>query len=169
MKMRYFIVTFILLLSMQGCSQNSASDFVDKVTSDFSRSSYFIIIRIKFPDGVTESLIENDDLYYFFHKTEGYDEARYKEEISNLIKTDHELNVSETDFSKFGFIKLARLSKLDEEAKMGKDFIVNKYFKNRVIVNGVTFNERNALIKLLFDWNIASKIDDETGYLIIEK
>lgn len=168
MKMKFYIITFVILVSMQDCSQNRHSHFVDKITSDFSRGSYYIVVNVKLSGVVTTSLIENDDLYYFFHKTKGYDEARYKNEVRNIFKKELMLNVAETDFSKFGFIKVVRIPKLDEEAKKGKDFIVGKYFNNHVIVNGVKGNERNALIKLLFDWNVPSKIDDETGYLVIE-
>lgn len=166
--MRFFIETFIILLSMLACSQSSKSGFVDKVTNDFSRNSYFIFLNVRLPEGITTSLIENDDLYYFFHKTKGYDEAKYKEDVGVIINKSKALSVAETDFSKFGFTRLVSIPKFKVEAKKGKDFIMGKYFKDHVIIDGIMEKERNALIRLLFDWNIPSKIDDETGYLIIE-
>lgn len=166
--MRFFSVTIITLLSMQACSQKRDSGFIAKITDDFSRNSYFIVLDVSLPAGITTSLIENDDLYYYFYKTKGYNENRYKEEIRMIIKKNKVLTVTNVYFSKFGFSKVENLQKLNDDAKKGKGFIMGKYFKNYIIKDGVTKNERNVLIKMLFDWNIPSKIDDESGYLIIE-
>lgn len=167
--MRFLVIFTIILLSMQACSQRSNDNFVDKIANDFSRNSYFIVLSVKLSEGITICLVENDELFYYFNKTKGYDESKYKKEVGAIIRENKILSITEADFSNFGFNKIVKTSKFDEEVKKGKDFIVGKYFKNRVIVDGVSDNERNTLIKLLFDWGITSRIDDETGYLIIDK
>ena len=167
--MRFLIIFTIILLSMQACSQRSNDNFVDKIANDFSRNSYFIVLNAKLSEGIITCVIENDDLFYYFNKTKGYDESKYKKEVGTIIRENKILSITETDFSNFGFSKIVKNSKLDDGVKKGKDFIVGKYFKNRVIVDGVSDDERNILIKLLFDWGITSRIDDETGYLIIDK
>lgn len=167
--MRYFLFYTVILLSMQACSQKGNDNFSDKITNDFSRNSYFIVLNVRLPEGIVQTLIENDELFYYFNKTKGYDKSKYKEVVQSIIKQSQVLNIPETDFSPFGFIKIIKVPKLNEEIEKGKGFILAKYFKNGVIVDGVSDDERNTLIKLLFDWNIPSKIDNETGYLIIDK
>ena len=167
--MRFFIVIAITTLSMQACSQRGSDSFIRKIINDFSRNSYFIVLNAELAEGTITSLIENDDLFYYFNQTKGYDEATYKKEAEIIISKNRALKITSADFVKFGFIKVENIPMFDKEIEKGKEFILNKYFKNRVIVDDVSNDKKNFLIKELFDWGIPSRIDDETGYLIISK
>lgn len=167
--MKIFIIIAMTTLSMQSCSQSNSNSFVSKVINDFSRNSYFIILNTELSEGINISLIENDDLFYYFNQTKGYNEETYKKEIEIIMRERRVLKITDADFAKFEFIKVKSIPMLNKEAKKGKEFIVNKYFKNRVIVDNVSDDQKNFLIKMLFDWSVASRIDDETGYLIIDK
>lgn len=167
--MKYLIVVIILSMSISACSQKSDNTFVNKIVNDFSRNSYFLIINVSLPKGKVKSIIENDDLFYFFSKLKNYNEHQYKEHAANIISSNQLLTISEDDFSKFGFAKLVNVNSIQNDAIKGKDFILNKYFKDGVIIGKRSDEERNFLIELLFKWDIASRIDDETGYLVIEK
>ncbi len=167
--MRFFITIAIIFLSMGSCSQRDNSEFVNKIANDFSRNSYFIVLNVKMPKEEVTSIIENDDLYYFFHKTRGYNESKYKKDIIHIIRESKKLNITETYFFNFGFIRINNQSKIYDEIKKGKDFIIGKYFRNHVIIDGLSDEDRGVLIKFLFDWGIASRIDDETGYLVLTR
>ena len=68
MKLIIFVLSFSVLF---GCGQSNKQhvddNFFNKITNDFSRNSYFILLRADLPDTTSEYLIENDDLFFFFH------------------------------------------------------------------------------------------------------
>ena len=43
---------------------------------------------------------------------------------------------------------------------------MQKYFNNRVLKDGISVEDKNSILAALFQLKIASKIDDESGYLI---
>jgi hypothetical protein len=165
--MRHLITALMLILAVQSCGQQTNTAFFDKVSTDFSRHSAFIAIQVRLPNGVISALIENDELYHFFTETKGYDKSKYLEEIRNTLISKKPIPVSDTDFGKYDFVKVDPVQDLQKEFKQGKVFILNKYFRDNVIVEGLSAEKKNALVNQLFNWNIATRIDDESGYLVI--
>jgi hypothetical protein len=71
---------------------------------------------------------------------------------------------------KFNFIKVQSSKKIDNNFKKGLNNFIKNYFNNgNVLKNKVTDEEQNYIVKLLFENEIATFIDDETGYLLIKK
>lgn len=143
--------------------------FLDKVLNDYSRDSYFIVLKTATANRTTESLIDNDDLYFYFHEKKGFDKKAYKDFMSSFINQAKVLEVNKSDYEKYGFIEIKKNESIDTDAKKGKDFFLNKYFKNQVIVDDITKEKRDCIIKVLYDWQITTKIDDESGYLVMSK
>lgn len=166
--MRNLLTALVVILTTQSCGQQSDPVFITKVTGDFSRNSVFIAVQVTLANESISSVIENDDLYYYFHKTKGYNEATYKHEIIKILKSKKAVPVTSADFVKYGFRQVNEMKDLQEEARKGKSLLLNKYFKDNVLVKGVKKETRDVLISLLFEWNIASRIDDESGYLVID-
>lgn len=167
--MKYIILSMFLLTTLVSCGQKKDKMFLDKVLNDYSRDSYFIILKTSTANQTTTSLIDNDDLFFYFHERKGFDQNAYKDFMSSFINEGKVLEVNIADYKKYGFIEIKSDRSIDADAKKGKDFFLNKYFKNRVIIDGINDEKRNYIIKVLYDWQIASKIDDETGYLIMSK
>jgi hypothetical protein len=162
-----FIAVSVTLLSMQACNQIKHEAFITKIMSDFSSNSSFVVLNVKLPGGMSTSIIENDDLFYYFYKAKGYDESKYQSEIGSIIKQEKYLDMTNADFLTFGFTKVIVPRKIIADARKGKDMVLNKYFKNHVIKDEVTDDEKGALIRLLFDWSIPTSIDTKSGYLVI--
>ncbi|GHN02379.1 hypothetical protein WSM22_38680 [Cytophagales bacterium WSM2-2] len=140
------------------------STFIDKITSDFRRNSFFI--SVKAIDG-TNYVIENDDLYYFLQKQKSIGKEQYRKEIKEKLIKGSSIEISNPNSN---FIKVVNVSTVEASAKKGIDEFIKTYFnKGKVLKAGITNNERTAIIQKLFVWEIASKIDDETGYLVISR
>jgi hypothetical protein len=167
--MKVFILIISLLTTLVSCGQKKDKMYTDKVLNDFSRNSYFIVLKTVTEMGTALKLIDNDDLYFYFHEKKGLNKEGYKKFVYSFLNEDKELELTNNDLKKYGFIEVRHDKVVDTDAKKGKDFFLKKYFKNQVIIDGVSEEKKNYIIKVLYDWQIASKIDDETGYLVIAK
>ena len=167
--MKSIILSICLLTTIISCGQKKDKMFLDKVLNDYSRDSYFIVLKTKTANRTATSLIDNDDLYFYFHEKKGFEKRAYKEFIASFINQAKVLELSKGDYEKYGFNEIKNDQSIAADAKKGKDFFLNKYFKNQVIVDGITKEKRNYLIKVLYDWQVATKIDDESGYLVVSK
>jgi hypothetical protein len=52
-------------------------------------------------------------------------------------------------------------------ARDGVENFIKTYFEGRVLKDDIADNERFAIISQLYNFNVTSKIDDETGYLVL--
>ena len=153
-------------MHLTSCSQKKDNAFVEKIISDYSRSSYYILINIESMGKTYPYLIENDDLFYYYHQQKGYNEKQYQEFIKPLINEEKPITVVTADINKYNFTVVDPNNTISEEIKKGKKYLLQKYFENRVLKDGTSIADRNNIISALFNWNIASRIDDESGYLI---
>ena len=153
-------------MHLTSCSQKKDNAFVEKIISDYSRSSYYILINIESMRKTYPYLIENDDLFYYYHQQKGYNEKQYQEFIKPLINEEKPITVVTADINKYNFTVVDANNTISEEIKKGKKYLLQKYFENRVLKDGTSIADRNNIISALFNWNIASRIDDESGYLI---
>lgn len=165
--MKLHILIVLLFTTLISCGQKKDAMFLDKILNDYSRNSYFIVVKTATGNRSALSLIDNDDLYFYVHEKKGLEKEAYKKFILPFLNENESLGLTKSDFKKYGFAEIKAIPAIDADAKKGKAFFLNKYFKNKVIIDGITNEKKNYIIKILYDWGIASKIDDETGYLII--
>lgn len=65
---------------------------------------------------------------------------------------------------------IPKISSVEANAKKGADEFIKIYFDNgKTLKDGIIVDERTAIIQKLFEWEISSKIDDETGYLVMSR
>jgi hypothetical protein len=166
---RLFILKLIILINLAGCSQKENTMFLNKIVNDFSRNSYFILINISTSNQVSKCLIENNNLFFYFHQTKGLTKEEYKKYIISILNNNTILSITSDDKKKYGFISINSSAVITETAKRGKTFFLNRYFNDRVLKNGIAEDEKFNIINVLYNWQIASKLDDETGYLFIDK
>lgn len=157
-----------MLITLTGCSQNENSMFLDKILNDFSRNSYFVLINVTSSKGMSLFAIENDDLFYYFHQTKKVTEDEYKKKLLVLLTSKQSLNLDDEEIKKYGFIEVVQNMVIKEISERGKKIFFNKYFTNCLLKEEIANIDKPYIIKVLYDWNIASRIDDETGYLMID-
>ncbi len=156
-----FITGFVSILQLADTSQI----FYSKITSDFTRHSYYLSFTASFTDYQGPVIIENDDLYSFFNRDGTLTRETYQNEIvQRLVKNDFKF---EMKFPNKGFVKVVSLAKVTKSVSKGKERFIKTYFKNNVIRKNLSEDERSAVISNLFAFQIASKMEDETGILVI--
>lgn len=160
----------ILALILSSCTMNKDTSFYQKVINDFDRYSYFISIEVHSEKYNGKFIIENDDLYSYLQQTQKIDREKYKAIIKEKLINHSSLELSNSTQSQSNFIKVPEIESVNANAKKGTDEFIKIYFDNgKVLKDGITDDERTAVIQKLFEWEVASKIDDETGYLILNK
>lgn len=157
---------FFLLLLLNSCmvSKGTQGAFIDKVLTDFERYSYYI----SFPMTNGERyIIENDDFFYYMQKQNAVDKEQYQKEIKEKLIKGSSIDILNPNSN---FIKVPNVPSVETNVKKGIDEFIKTYFDNdKTLKDGITDDERTAIIQKLFEWKVASKIDDETGYLVISR
>jgi hypothetical protein len=87
-----------------------------------------------------------------------------------LNKLIDQSSINITDSLTSSFIKVESVTSVNANAQKGADEFILTYFDNgKVLKDGIKKEERTAIIQKLFEWEIPSRIDDETGYLVISR
>jgi len=158
----------VLLLLLQSCAMEN-DKFIKKIISDFDRYSFFVSIEVESPIYSGKAIIENNDLYHYYNQTQNIDKKKYQDVIYRILRTKLTLNVKNEDFTQFNFLIVPNDTTVIANAQKGVDNFINTYFEERMLKDDITDNERHAIISQLYNFNIASKIDCETGYLVLYK
>lgn len=153
---------FLLILNSCMLNKGRQETFLDKVTKDFDRYSYYICLKSMNGENY---IIENDDFYYYLQNQTGINKEQYQKEVRAKLNDSKTFEIIDPDSN---FIKVPKVPRVEANADKGVDEFIKIYFDNgRTLKDDVTDDERTVIIQKLFDWKIGSKIDDETGYLVI--
>lgn len=165
--MRHLI---ILLFLMQSGITVDNDWFIKKVISDFhSRYTSFILLEVESEGYKGEVVIENDDLYYYYNQTKGFDQKEYQNIIYQILREKSPVKINKEDFDRFNFLKVPNDPAVIANAKMGVKHFIKTYFdKRKVSKDNITEDQRRAIISQLYKFNVLSWIDCETGYLLID-
>lgn len=156
---------FALLLT--SCMKNDTT-FYNRIVDDFRDDSYFVVLEIKNSIYKGKIIIENDELFHYLSQIQKIDKEKYKEIIKEKLVNHSSLEINSS--TKLNYIEVKEIQAVNNNAKNGIDGFIKIYFDNeKVLKDGITDDERTAIIQKLFEWEIATKIDDETGYLILSK
>jgi hypothetical protein len=155
-------VLFIILLNLSFIILKSQPSFYDRVTSDFNRHSYFLLLK-------TEDnkcyIIENARLYFLLHDIKGYTKEQYINEIKSLLINKKKFNLLNLNSE---FSQVPDIIEVIENYKKGLSEFIYIYFNdNFILKDSISDDEKLLIIKILFENGILTKIDCETGYLII--
>jgi len=155
---------FLLLLNSCMVSKGTQNTFIDKVLTDFERYSYYVSFSMTNGE---RYIIENDDLFYYLQKQNTFSREQYKKEIKEKLINGSSIEIKNLNSN---FIKVSNVPSVEANAEKGLDEFIKIYFDNsKTLKDGIADDERTAIIQKLFKWEIASKIDDETGYLVISR
>ena len=145
------------------------STFVNKILNNFSRNSYFIVIKVKSEKNVELYLVTNYDLFFYFKQTRGFAEKEYKKYMTLFLFENYSLNITNQQLKKYKFEKFEFDKAVIENSKRGKEYFLRRYFNNYTIKTGVSPAEKLNIIKVLYEWHLPSRIDDESGFLVINE
>ena len=162
----FFIIIIILENPFISCT-NAHSSFYNKILNDYDTTSYFIAVDIKSPFYKGRTIIENNNLYQYLHKTKGYDKEKYIYFMKSTLRHHRALKIADKDIIDWKFMKVSDLESVILIANHGRDNFIAHYFNGIVLNYGVTEKEQNAVINQLFYWEIPAKFDKVTGDLII--
>jgi hypothetical protein len=158
----------LLMILLSSCMHNDTV-FYDKLVNDFDRYSWFITIEIKSSEYNGQVIIENDDLFNYLNQTQKLDKEKYKQIIKGKLENNQSIEIEKASLTKWNFIKVPTIKSVNQNAKNGVDEFIKIYFDGKVLKDGIADDERTVIIQKLFEWKIPSKIDDETGYLILSR
>ena len=161
-----FILFLILKNPFISCT-NPNSSFYNKILNDFDTTSYFIALDIKSPYYKGRTIIENNNLYMYLHKSKGFDKEKYINFMKSTLMHHRTLKIEDKDIVMQKFIKVDVVESVIFNTNQGSDNFIAKYFNGTVLNFGLTEKEQNAIINQLFFWDIPAKIEKLTGELII--
>ena len=163
----YGIAGLIFMILIIISCKNPNSSFYNKVLNDFDTTSYFIAIDIKSPFYKGRTIIENNNLYMYLHKTKGFDKGKYIYFMKRTLMHHRAIKITDKDIKVWKFIKVTELESVIYVADRGMNNFVANYFNGTVLNFGITYKEQNAIINQLFYWEIPAKNDKLTGELMI--
>jgi hypothetical protein len=166
--MNYLFVLLINLIQPD-------APFYDIVTRKTNRCYVVINIHSKgFYDGT--AFVPNNLLFQYFREKVGYDEMQYKKFIIPTLRDERIITVDSTDFKQFEFEKVVVAKEVQIWQQRGAKEFLDYYFtkvtevKNlSICLKTLSIAEISTIVKVLFDWQIACVLDDETGYLLIAR
>lgn len=165
---KYLFIIILMFVSLTVSCQKKSCLFFDKILNDFSRNSSFVLVKVGLQNKGIDYLIENDDLFYFFNQAKGLNRTQYQKLMMSILQSNQSINISRNDISKFGFLKVIANAHVRARFSKGKDSFVKYYFKEKVLKEGFTDEVKNNIVQALFYWQIVTKIDGESGVLIID-
>src|ERR1700737_3693336 len=83
--MKQFLFLILTNAFLKGYGQTSDSAFLTKVSTDFSRNSYFISFKVITNGKPLSVVIRNDELYFYFYKTKKYNKTQYLESLKTVV------------------------------------------------------------------------------------
>jgi hypothetical protein len=160
------VMLFLLVIIFPSCRKGN-TDFYNKVLSNYNSDSYFIAIDVKSPGFNGRTVIKNSNLFQFINKTRGDNKAEYQSLMSKMLSNRRVLKISGYDLIKWNFTKVNETPDVIFNANKGADEFVRHYFNGSALNYGVTAEDMYAIINQLFYWQIPTRIDKDTGVLLI--
>lgn len=159
MKIVFIISLVIIQLS---------NPFINEVTQSFGHKSYYVSIMIKLPEDKAPKkyVVQNDRLFGHLIK-----QLKLKSTEDYLLFIRKKLSRNKTlklNQLAEGFREVIRSKELVDNAKKGKEYFIQVYFDDRGVLKSNYYEEDAAIIDQLFQWEIPSLNDDESGVLLIK-
>jgi hypothetical protein len=162
----YKIILLLLLLAPINIKAND--DFYDLVLGNFGMHSSFIAFDVESNDFDGKVIIENTSFYIYLKNYKNIDRNNYKKFVKQMIINNEKLNLSKVELVKWRFIAIKEIDEVNEYAAKGQEVFINHFFPKGIIVDRASLDVRNAVASKLFEWKVASYIDDESGYLVCD-
>jgi len=165
--LKRLLAIFVLFIS---CSENENIFYKDILSSKGMNSAH-IVIDIDSDEYKGRIVTTNFRLFQYYHLKEKISRNDYQDLVYSKLLNDESFNINDKKFiEEFYYMKYKPVKDVDSIANLGKKEFI-KYFFNRDVIKKEYIARdqytKEAIIKQLFDWEIACHNDSETGYLII--
>lgn len=154
----------LVIFSMLSCNTDSTYSY-QKVLEDFSKQSYFLAFEVNISSKKQKVIIKNTDFKRYFDKLYNSSDSEYKAFAENIIYNHKLIELNTDKLSNFNFIKVDCKNIENENIQS----LYNKYISKNNVLDSSDEKLNQCLIYLFFYNNIISKIDDESGYIIVER
>jgi hypothetical protein len=148
--------------------------FINNITTDYAlQSNYLLVHDINSNDAY---IVRNlDFLNYCFETISGpTNNNEYRDTVRAILLKNIKLDLHKYSGFKNVFKKYIRNIKIENDAKLGIKYFINKYFKNspdprrKIIKDKHSIEDKTVIIAILYCMNIRSFHDCETGFLLCE-
>ena len=165
---RIFILFSLVIIAQNIFSQERL--FNNKVLSFLNdRYCYYLAINISSEKFTGPIVIENDDLFLCLSMTKNITRKEYTILMNNLLTTNKSLKIGDIDLQRWNFYKVQNRPTVMSNARKGRDFFLKTYFDGYYMKDGISRMDKYLIIYILFKWNIATKINCESGSLVYSK
>jgi hypothetical protein len=151
------VVLIPILISVKVYGNNNRHT----VLSDLTRHSYFLVFDINKDSAI---IYRNSDLFFALHFTRNISYDQYIEYIDSLLSIDFINSCEFDDISTNGYDYIYPNDSIKHVADKGDICFINKFLENGIIMHHSNPNDRNYIVKILFDWSIYVKSFCETGH-----
>jgi hypothetical protein len=162
------VILSLLLLILVSCSEKNPA-FYNQVLGNFDKHSYFIALDIRSDEFKGRVLVENNNLFTFLNKTNGWDKERYKSMMKRILIHRRIMKIKNTADLSLSFIKVKEINKVYLSANKGPDSFIKDYFNGKIFKYETPEDEIYAVINQLFYWKIPIKFDDATGQFMLDE
>lgn len=161
---------FICLFSCDFNEDKKLGEELKNLTSNFSTSSYFIVIDVKYKDEIFPIVIENYTLYDMMFETRKIDTRdEYISEITKCIMNKDTVIFNSTkDKEILESYKVYENDTLKSLLKRNKKKFINKFFINqRLNTENLSFIDEKTIIYYLFNKRIYCLKDCTSGDILL--
>ncbi|MDR2970443.1 MAG: hypothetical protein LBU83_00735 [Bacteroidales bacterium] len=145
--------------------------FIKKILFDQNRHTFYVSVDIESREYNGKVVVEIGDLYWYFYKTRGLNREESRGLLYWILKEKLTLRIVNCNFNciQSYFSIVPDDTAVTYNAQKGIDHFIETYFFNGRAMRDVAWDTRIAIINQLYNFNIASKNDCESGNLIIER
>ncbi len=174
----------LLLLAFSQSISGQSRDFLIDSISDLENieNSNFLVLDIAAGNVTKKVAVTSGYLFQFLRRTRNIDRKGYESLVFDTLYNHRELKVDSIDLRPVGgYLKISSLktlgfrpiyqsSEAETVAKKGcSDFILKYFDSNLFLKREINASDKNAIIEILFKWNIGTFISDYSGNLAIKK
>ena len=155
----------LLVCTLLSCSTKKNDPFIQKVLTDVSKQSYFLALDVSVKSKKQRIIIKNSDFVNYFEEKYNNSKEGYISFAENIIHERKSISLNDDELNKFHFIKVNCQNIENEKFKT----LYDRYVGKNNVLNKSNAQLNDCLIYLFFKNSIASRIDDESGYIVVEK
>ncbi|AEV99378.1 hypothetical protein A4D02_34245 [Niastella koreensis] len=173
MKKNFLLILMVFISLLYGKvsraqEKESGVDFFTKVLNDNGRYGAFLALKVKSKSFTGTVVTENFCLYRYYNETHGWQKNEYVNFLRERLNADDTIRLDD-QYIKSGHCFFTSEIKVDS---LSANEIVKLYFtpgEISVMRSGITFNDRNRIVRKLFENKVACRTDDETGAVVLVK
>ncbi|MDR2728846.1 MAG: hypothetical protein LBB56_06915 [Chitinispirillales bacterium] len=143
--------------------------FIKKIIHNNSRDGFYVSVDIESQEYNGKVVVDIGNLYWYFYKTRDLNREESKGIMYWVLKEKLTLKIAKCNFNciQSYFSIIHDDTAIISNAQKGIDHFIETYFNGRYIKKDIALGSRNAIINQLYNFNIASQNDCESGYLKI--